>query len=303
MLESLHKDLPDARISILVRKGNESLFDNHPHLHQVLIWDKTIGKYSSLFKMARQVRSNNYDWVINAHRFASSGFIAWRSGAETISGFDKNPFSFAHSSTIKHGFEGQHETERNHKLLQSVRTSTKTKPRLYPSKNDFAHVTAFQQKPYYTIAPTSVWFTKQWSPSKWIELIDSIPAESEVILLGAKSDKEACNSIVNGASRTVQNAAGSLTLLQSAALMSGAKMNYVNDSAPMHLCSAMNAPVTAIYCSTVPKFGFGPLSDVSHIVETKESLNCKPCGIHGYQSCPKGHFKCGETIDVSSIPQ
>jgi heptosyltransferase-2 len=78
-------------------------------------------------------------------------------------------------------------------------------------------------------------------------------------------------------------------------------MNYVNDSAPMHIASAVNAPVTAIYCSTVPAFGFGPLSDVSFIVETDEKLACKPCGIHGLESCPEKHFKCALTIDTKKL--
>ena len=53
--------------------------------------------------------------------------------------------------------------------------------------------------------------------------------------------------------------------------MKDAKMNYVNDSAPMHIASAVNAPVTAVFCSTVPEFGFGPLSDVSIIVRKRKS--------------------------------
>jgi heptosyltransferase-2 len=92
------------------------------------------------------------------------------------------------------------------------------------------------------------------------------------------------------------NLAGKLSLLQSAALMSGAEMNFVNDSAPMHLASATNAPVTAIYCSTVPWFGFGPLSDTSFIVESTEPPSCKPCGLHGYASCPRKHFSCALSI-------
>jgi len=85
--------------------------------------------------------------------------------------------------------------------------------------------------------------------------------------------------------------------------MSEAKMNYTNDSAPMHLCSAMNAPVTAVFCSTIPEFGFGPLSEKSFIVETHEKLDCRPCGLHGYNQCPKGHFKCGNirTQDLMSL--
>jgi heptosyltransferase-2 len=99
----------------------------------------------------------------------------------------------------------------------------------------------------------------------------------------------------------VKNLAGSLSLLQSAALMKGAVMNYVNDSAPMHLASATDAPVTVIYCSTIPAFGFGPLSPVSKIIEAEESLDCRPCGLHGFKNCPKGHFRCAETISVKRV--
>jgi ADP-heptose:LPS heptosyltransferase len=90
-------------------------------------------------------------------------------------------------------------------------------------------------------------------------------------------------------------------LLQSAALMKDAVMNYVNDSAPMHLASAMNAKTTAIYCSTVPEFGFGPLAADARVVEVTEKLDCRPCGLHGFKECPKGHFKCGRDIDVAKL--
>jgi len=79
--------------------------------------------------------------------------------------------------------------------------------------------------------------------------------------------------------------------------MQNAVRNYVNDSAPLHLASALNAPVSVFYCSTSPKFGFGPLSEDSKIIEVK-NLDCKPCGLHGHRSCPKGHFKCGNELEL-----
>jgi heptosyltransferase-2 len=87
--------------------------------------------------------------------------------------------------------------------------------------------------------------------------------------------------------------------------MQKAEMNYVNDSAPLHLCSATNAPVTAFFCSTIKDFGFGPLSDKSIVVETSEILDCRPCGLHGYKECPKGNFKCGFGISINTtlIPE
>jgi heptosyltransferase-2 len=94
--------------------------------------------------------------------------------------------------------------------------------------------------------------------------------------------------------------AGELSLLQSAALIKGAQMNYANDSAPLHIASAVDAPVTAVFCSTVTRFGYGPLSSNSRVVETESPLSCRPCGPHGHKKCPKGHFKCAD-INVSEI--
>ncbi|MGL5945319.1 MAG: glycosyltransferase family 9 protein, partial [Sediminibacterium sp.] len=60
-------------------------------------------------------------------------------------------------------------------------------------------------------------------------------------------------------------------------------------------------PVAAIYCSTIPAFGYGPLSDKSYIIETKQPLACKPCGLHGKVACPYGHFNCAETISAQQL--
>src|SRR6187200_763270 len=72
--EKLHSN-PDADIDILVRKGNESIFENHPFIRNVLIWDKKNDKYKNLFALLRTIRQNKYDEVINLQRFGASGFI------------------------------------------------------------------------------------------------------------------------------------------------------------------------------------------------------------------------------------
>ena len=99
----------------------------------------------------------------------------------------------------------------------------------------------------------------------------------------------------------ITNLCGELSFLQTSALMTNATMNYVNDSAPMHMASAMNAPTTAVFCSTVPDFGFGPLSDQTKIAETEEKLECRPCGLHGFKKCPEGHFKCAHSITTNQL--
>jgi lipopolysaccharide heptosyltransferase II len=303
LIEKLHRHYPDAKIDFLLRKGNEGLLVGHPLVRNVLIWNKKESKISNLFKIIKQVRSNRYDCVINVHRFASSGFITAFSGSKLKIGFDKNPISFAFNKKIQHQIGGLHEVQRNQKLIEEITDANISKPKLYPAEKDFEKVKLFQTQPYICIAPTSVWFTKQFPVEKWIGFLKSIKDRDEkVYLLGAPSDHSVCETIRLGAeNERVINLAGKLSFLESAALIKNAKMNFVNDSAPMHLASAMNAPVTAIYCSTIPSFGFGPLSDRSIIIETKEKLDCRPCGLHGFKACPKGHFKCAYSISNEEL--
>ena len=302
ILEKLHHSFPEARISLLVRKGNESLFQAHPFLSEVLVWNKNEGKYASLFNTLKQVKALKFDMVINLHRFASSGFITAFSGVKYKVGYSANPFSFMFSKKVKHVIgDGRHETARYNELIEDITDKTVSKPKLYPTPQDFDIVQKYKTGKYVCMSPSSVWRTKQLPEAKWIELCNGLPEDITIYLLGSKSDMGTCNSLKSKLKH--QNSkvlAGELTLLQSSALIKDAQMNYVNDSAPLHLASATNAPVTAFFCSTVPAFGFTPLSDNSKIVEVK-NLECRPCGLHGVKDCPLGHFKCGFDIDVKNL--
>lgn len=303
LVEILHQSYPDAAIDFLLRKGNEGLLAGHPLLREVLIWNKKESKIKNLFKLISVIRSKKYSCVVNVHRFASSGIITVFSGAKTTIGFNKNPLSIFFSIRINHEIGNTHETTRNQKLIESLTDSTAARPRLYPSLPDFEKTKSYKNGQYICFAPTSVWFTKQLPAEKWIALLKSIKGQFvNCYLLGAPADHHICESIrLSVADSTVINLAGKLSFLESAALMKEATMNFVNDSAPMHIASAMNAPVTAVYCSTVPAFGFGPLSDQSFVVETKEKLDCRPCGLHGHKDCPKGHFNCAYSIENEQL--
>lgn len=302
VIEKLHKHHPYAKIDFLLRKGNESLFTGHPFLNAVLIWDKKENKTKNLIHLIKQIRIKKYDLVINLHRFASSGLITFLSGAKEKIGFNKNPFSFCYTKKVKHVIgNGKHETERNLELIAAITDKKVIMPRLYPAHGDFESVKEYKTLPYICIAPSSVWFTKQFPAHKWVEFLNKITAYN-IYLLGAPSDSDLCNQIIHTSSnKNITSLAGKLTFLQSAALMQDAVMNYSNDSAPLHIASSVNAPITAVFCSTIPGFGFGPLSDKSFIVETAETLDCRPCGLHGYKACPKKHFKCAETIIAEQL--
>jgi heptosyltransferase-2 len=190
-----------------------------------------------------------------------------------------------------------HEVQRNQLLIAGFTDARTEMPKLYPTEADRQKVAPLQAQPYVCIAPSSVWFTKQFPAEKWVALIKALPERYPLYILGAPGDKVLADMLVRDSGRNnVTGLCGALNFLQSAALMERAVMNYANDSAPLHFASAMDAPVTAVFCSTVPAFGFGPLRANGQVVEVAERLACRPCGLHGHKACPEGHFKCAMNI-------
>jgi ADP-heptose:LPS heptosyltransferase len=303
VLEKLHIFFPEAQIDLLVKKGNEGLFTGHPFLNNLLIWNKTHRKKRNFLWLLYDIRRNQYDAVINIQRFTSTGLLTALSGAKIRIGFSKNPLSFLFTSRISHVISGNiHETDRNLGLIEKLTDGTGIKPKLYPTAKDISKINSYKSDAYYTISPGSLWYTKKFPEDKWVEFVGKIDKDSNVIFLGSKEDNGMCDRIIRKSGhRNSVNMSGHLSFLESAALMKGAKMNFTNDSAPMHLASAVNAPVTVVFCSTIPGFGFGPLSDQSNLVEINGKLSCRPCGLHGLKSCPKKHFKCALNIETDQL--
>jgi heptosyltransferase II len=305
LLESLHEQYPLAAIDILVRKGNESLFTQHPFIHEVIVWNKKNKKYIHWLQLLFKIRTSKYDAVANVQRFAATGLWTALSKATFTIGFDKNPFSFLFSHAIQHLEiqNGMHEIDRNHQLIQVLGTISLNKPKLYPTADDLEQVKKYQGLPYLCIAPASVWYTKQYPIANWVAFLQAIPFKGPIYILGGPGDRIIGKKIIDavGSNKQLTNLAGELGFLAAAALQQKAVLNYVNDSAPMHFASAVNAPVVAIYCSTIPAFGYGPLSNLRFVVQTEENLACRPCGIHGKKNCPLQHFQCAHSIQILQL--
>jgi heptosyltransferase-2 len=310
LLESLHEKYPLAQIDVVVRKGNEALFNQHPFVHNVIIWNKKQDKYTNWFKVLKRIRAQQYDILINVQRYAATGLWTALSKAKLTIGFAKNPFSFMFSRKVKHEVmqTGLHEIKKNHALLETLNEGIHlATPKLYPASLDFENIKSLQTKPYICIAPASIWFTKQFPKEQWINFLNDLNFEGNVYIIGGPDDRSMGDQIIKGVAvnakskNNITNLAGQFHFLSSAALQKGAVLNFVNDSAPMHFASAVNAPVVAIYCSTIPDFGYGPLSDQSFIVQTANALPCKPCGVHGKKACPLGHFNCAMTVQMQQL--
>lgn len=180
------------------------------------------------------------------------------------------------------------------------------RPSLHPSPEDEQAVDRLlhaaghrpEREPLIAVAPGSMWGTKRWP--FYSELIRECADLGRLVIIGSAEDRPLARALAAASGAAAIDATGALGLLASAALIARCRILVTNDSAPLHMASAMNTPTIAIFGPTIPSMGFGPLADRAAVAETA-GLDCRPCHSHGPQVCPRGHWRCMRDLGAAQI--
>ncbi|MGI4848336.1 MAG: lipopolysaccharide heptosyltransferase II [Janthinobacterium lividum] len=140
---------------------------------------------------------------------------------------------------------------------------------------------------------------KRWPATHFAALADLVQAwhpGTQVVLLGSGKDQPVCEDIV-ALAPAVRNLAGSTSLAQAIALIGAAAAMVSNDSGLLHIASALNRPIVALYGPTSPEHA-PPFSDLA--VSLSLRLDCSPCR---QRECPLGHHHCMEHMTAATVWQ
>jgi heptosyltransferase-2 len=138
---------------------------------------------------------------------------------------------------------------------------------------------------------------KRWPTAYFAQLGNSVLAERpdmQIALLGSGKDRAVCEEIV-ALAPAVHNLAGSTSLDQAIALIAASRAVVSNDSGLLHIASALNRAIVAIYGPTDPEHA-PPFSDVSQSLWLH--LECSPCR---KRECPLGHHNCMRQLTAEMV--
>lgn len=311
VVQNIKKQLPDAEIDFMCIPQTEDVLKNNPYIRKLVVYDKKGGsKFKKLKEIISNVRKSKYNIVISPHRSFRSALITHFSGAKTRIGFNRNSMSNLLTNRVAY-INNTHEILRNLELVKPIPGITLTvdnqilKPELFPSREDTEIVNTLidtDKTNRISLAPCSKWFTKQLPGSKSMDIINNLIKRGfEVTLIGGNDDKPYCGELENGLkNKMLLNLCGKLTPLQSKVVIEKSKCLISVDSAAAHIGASTDTPIAQIYGSTVPAFGFYPLTSKNIIIENNR-LSCRPCTDHGRNSCPLKHFKCMEELSTAEI--
>ena len=306
-----------GRVVVVATPANAELLVNHRAVSDVIVFDKRGADrgLGGLRRVAERLRASGATTAYIAQGSVRTATLARLAGIQTCIGFATSPGRFLYTARVPFRRE-LHHAQRVWQLASEVSDASAPvlRPTLYPGDQDFAKVDTLlaangvvAAEPLIALAPGSVWATKRWPSFDTLAAAlahDPLLRSHRVIVIGAAGDAPLAQSIsdalrASGGPPAI-DATGKLSLLGSAALLARVRALVTNDSAPLHLASAMNTPTVALFGPTVPAFGFGPLAEQHDIVE-QETLDCRPCHAHGPQMCPLGHWKCMRDTTADSV--
>ncbi|HSY28173.1 MAG TPA: lipopolysaccharide heptosyltransferase II [Burkholderiaceae bacterium] len=140
---------------------------------------------------------------------------------------------------------------------------------------------------------------KRWPTAHFAQLAQTIRKThptAQIALLGSGKDHAVCEEI-RAAAPMVHNFAGVTSLDQAIALIAAADAVISNDSGLLHIASALNRPIVALYGPTDPDHA-PPFSDVATSLSLR--LDCAPCR---QRECPLGHHHCMQNLTVDMVWQ
>jgi len=295
---------PDAGIDVLCIPTTASLMDGLPAVRRTIMYDKR-GRDPGLPALMRTLRNGHYDLCLSPHRSLRSAILARSTRAPVRVAFDRATGSALYTHRVPYD-PAAHEVVRNLRLLEAVgfEPEYEATPSLHPAEQDYAAAVDVLGerggRQYLCIAPGSVWATKRWTEEGFAETAKVLADRWDIVFVGGPEDSERCARIAAIAGVPAVNTAGKLSLTASAALIGGASLLISNDSAPVHMASAMGTPVVEIFGATVPEFGFTPYGIPYRIVQ-REGLSCKPCAIHGGNACPIQTFECMRDLSPTAV--
>lgn len=297
-------------VDIVTTPASAELLANHPAVRSVIAYDKR-GEDAGLlglWRLATRLRANRYDLALLAQGSWRSAALALLAGIPARIGFSTSAGRLLYTKRVPYRDDLHHAA----RLLMLSRpngreaTPEEQRPSLAPGAAERAAVDALLREHgvlpterLVALAPGSIWGTKRWP--YYPELAHELEADARVIVVGSEADKPLADAVVAAAPRAIDTTGG-LSLLASAELLGRCAVVVTNDSAPMHLASAMGTPTVAIFGPTVPEFGFGPLAPRASVVG-HDVLPCRPCDRHGPQRCPLGHHHCMRELSPSMVAE
>ena len=303
ILKQLKEKFPDITIDFLVMKNFKDSIEGVPYIDNLILFDKKENDgYQNMSAFGKKLAENKYDYVFDLHRKIRSKVISKQIGAAGAKVLVYPKRRWWKSILVKLRVIKYHADDtiiKNYfKPFKKLGLKYRGEELLFTfSKKDLEKVKDYEG--LFVMAPGASKETKKWTKKGFGDLAKKLFEKYNIktALIGGREDIERCEHINKISGGVCINLAGKLSLKESGALLSKAKLMVTNDSGPFHIGRGVGCRTFVIFGPTDPgMFDFG--ADSTLIFKGEK---CSPCSLHGNRECPKGHHNCMNSINADMV--
>ena len=315
LLRALRSRFPQARLDFVTKREFGELLDQNPRLDRLYLYDTQSG-IRGLSALARKLRNNRYDLCIDLHKNLRSRHLRLLLRAPKVISYSKQ--LLIRTLLVKTGLNFYKKPllqipERYMQQLAPFGVEPDGKgPEVFPTDQQYATVRKLfneeqveAQETLIGLGPIAAHPLKQWPLEKFSELGRRLihQYQARILIFGAPSERQAGETL---ARQLPDNSSlmlcGRLSLLEFAAALKSCALFIGNDSSSVHMASAMQTPLVAIFGPTTEELGFYPYRARSQVVSAP--LPCRPCTHTGKGRCKiKEQHACMKRISVEQVVQ
>jgi len=264
-LRALRMSFPEAKISWLIRPEFAQLIENHPHLDEIIRFDRKFlgkawfhpGAFGALMSLIRKLRRSRFDVVFDFQGLFRTASLAWLSGCKLRFGM-ANAREFAtifYTHKVPQDIECIHMVDYYLKIIQAAGASDFGVEFVLPqnpaAEDSVGRLLASQgiQDSYAVLISGSVHQEKCWPPERFAQLADKISQQYglSIVATGSASEAGIVEKVKEKANVPIASLAGQTSLSELVALLKRAKLVVGNDTGPGHIAAALGVPLVLMF--------------------------------------------------------
>jgi len=315
LFNALRTHFPDAFIAAAVNRGTEDMLTDNPTINRIFTVERDSNFLSDLQKqlrLMREIRSFKFNMVLELTNNDRGAVLAYTSGAQKRLGYKKKKENFLRQSILFTDLieveNNLHIAKKNLEMAKALGCSLPSvKPVLFWSPQDQAACEQILKSndisddvSCVVLHPSSNARHKIWTVEGYAALCNYLRdkwAIRTILICGKDPEELRLNREICALAKSHPlNLGGQLTLKQTAVLLSKAALFIGIDSGPMHMATAVNKPVAAIFGPS-RAWRWGPLGE-GHVIIQKD-WPCVPCGKKGCEG--NGQSRCLDELSLEEV--
>lgn len=253
MFKVLKEANTENELHLLAGQRNYFLAIEHPLIDRVHVFDKRL---VNTVRLIQKLRKEKFDiWIdVKDHYSTESYFLAKLSNAEIKIGFNrdgKSLFDYGILSDVEQA--NRHAVDRNLAVLDLINVNfdhKNQKPILFVNDNSEKKLNNFLMlhdiQDYYCINISATSASRYWQTQKWIEFLNYLgESHIECLIITSPADAKLVNEIISSTKNAFHFSTDSIVDVFS--VVKHSEMTITVDTAVVHIASAFDVPVLALY--------------------------------------------------------